>query len=143
MGTDAAFATLGIAVGSQPIAITRAFRALSRELHPDRGGDPRRFSAIVTAYRALQKAGLVRAEPVRIEPAAPFPERTENDRTPSRHPSPVESYYRRFLQGLDRAALEPDPPARSVQQKTTRAPIVAAYADRFAEILERELLRIS
>ena len=143
MGTDAAFATLGIAVGSQPIVITRTFRALSRELHPDRGGDPRLFGAIVTAYRALQKAGLVRAESVRIERVTPFPGRTDNDRTPSRHTSPVESYYRRFLQGLDRAALEPDPPTRPVPRKTSPATILAPSTDRFAEILERELLRIS
>ena len=39
MGTDAAFATLGVAVGAQPIEITRAFRALSRRSHPDTGGE--------------------------------------------------------------------------------------------------------
>ena len=63
MGTDAAFATLGIAVGAQPIEITRAFRALSRQSHPDTGGgEPSVFATVVAAYRTLQRAGLVRTE---------------------------------------------------------------------------------
>ena len=129
MGMDAAFATLGLAVGAQPIEITRAFRALSRATHPDCGGDRRRFEAVLAAYRVLQRTGLVTRTPVVVAP------------------SPVADRYRTFLRDLDRAAAivvtsappaaRPVPLAAPSTVSTTRT----SRADRFAAILERELGR--
>ncbi len=150
MGTDAAFATLGIAVGAQPIEITTAFRALCRQSHPDVGGEPAAFSAIVAAYRLLQRAGLVRAEGA--DPDAPGATGSleaaatvsaGSDPRMGRASGPAERHYRRFLDGLDRAAATPkvwiDPPAPRLHiVDGTR---VAGAT--FAEILDRELLRVS
>lgn len=133
MGMDAAFATLGLAVGAQPIEITRAFRALSRASHPDRGGDRTRFEAVVAAYRALQRAG-----------------RTQR----ARHaPTPAASHYTAFLRDLDRAAAMVITPVTTTPTATTpdattpvptgtpRPP--SASGARFAEVLERELQRFA
>ncbi len=151
MGTDAAFATLGIAVGAQPIEITRAFRALSRRSHPDSGGEPAVFAKVVAAYRTLQRAGLVRAEPI-VDTVAPGVDRpagatdvVSTARVPRtrRVPGPADRHYRRFLDGLDRAAAMPDlwidrsAPHRPVVDETRVAGAT------FAEILDRELLRVS
>ena len=132
MGTDAAFATLGLAVGAQPIEITRAFRALSRATHPDHSGDRRSFEVVLAAFRALQYAGLVTKKPT-PPPAAPT----------TQHPAPgaAAARYRSFLRDLDRAAAmivtsipeTATPPSLSV--RPDRA------SDRFAAILERELRR--
>ncbi len=151
MGTDAAFATLGIAVGAQPIEITRAFRALSRRSHPDTGGEPAVFAKVVAAYRTLQRAGLVRAEPIvdTDAPSADSPAEalgmvpTGRGQRTSRVPGPADRHYRRFLDGLDRAAAMPDvwierPAPRRLVVDETR---VAGAT--FAEILDRELLRVS
>ena len=161
MGTDAAFATLGIAVGAQPIEITRAFRALSRQSHPDTGGEPSVFATVVAAYRTLQRAGLVRAESTADAEAAgtgvpigargPVPDDGggRGQRT-SRVPGPADRHYRRLLDGLDRAAAMPDwataapnrridPPALR-NQRVDQAAVAGAT---FAEILDRELLRVS
>jgi hypothetical protein len=150
MGTDAAFATLGIAVGAQPIEITRAFRALSRQSHPDTGGEPTVFAAVVAAYRTLQRAGLVRAEtivdtqsPSADSPAEAIVVSTGGGRRPSRVPGPADRHYRRFLDGLERAATMPDlwidrPALRRLVVEETRE-----AGPTFAEILDRELLRVS
>ena len=151
MGTDAAFATLGIAVGAQPIEITRAFRALSRRSHPDTGGEPAVFDKVVAAYRTLQRAGLVRAEPI-VDTDAPGVDgpaealdvvlKGPGQRT-SHVPGPADRHYRRFLDGLDRAAAMPDlwierpAPRRRVVEETRVAGAT------FAEILDRELQRVS
>ena len=151
MGTDAAFATLGIAVGAQPIEITRAFRALSRRSHPDTGGEPAVFAKVVAAYRTLQRAGLVRAESI-VDSESPRSDSlaeaigvvsTGGGRRTSRVPGPADRHYRRFLDGLDRAAATPDlwidrlAPRRLVVEETRVA------GPTFAEILDRELLRVS
>ncbi len=47
---------LGVAPGDGPGEIRRAFLALARTHHPDRGGDPARFRNIVNAYLALTRA---------------------------------------------------------------------------------------
>ena len=129
MGMDAAFATLGLAVGAQPIEITRAFRALSRATLPDCCGDRRRFEAVLAAYRVLQHTGLVTRTPTTATP------------------SPVANRYRTFLRDLDRAAAMVVPSAPPVAR---HAPLAApsttnmtrtSRADRFAAILERELDR--
>ena len=175
MGTDAAFATLGIAVGAQPIEITRAFRALSRQSHPDTGGERSVFVTVVAAYRTLQRAGLVRAEST-ADAEAPGTGVPIGAKGPvaddgggrgqraSRVPGPADRHYRRFLDGLDRAAAMPewatampewatampdwataapnrriDPPA-SRNQRVDQAAVAGAT---FAEILDRELLRVS
>ena len=161
MGTDAAFATLGIAVGAQPIEITRDFRALSRQSHPDTGGgEPSVFATVVAAYRTLQRAGLVRTEstvdaeapsagvPIGATGAVPDGGGGRGQRT-SRVPGPADRHYRRFLDGLDRTAAMPDwtsPNAdRGIQPPACRHRIdqTAAAGATFAEILDRELLRVS
>ena len=129
MGMDAAFATLGLAAGAQPIEITRAFRALSRASHPDRGGDRRRFEAVLAAYRALQRAGLV--------------PRTSTSATPAPHAAPtshVAARYRAFVRDLDRAAAMVVAPVVSPPRAVVREQHPTS-ARSFAEILERELLR--
>ena len=151
MGTDAAFATLGIAVGAQPIEITRAFRALSRQSHPDNGGEPAVFATIVAAYRTLQRAGLVRAEHAADPEALGADGPTEEARMVPRRrgprmgrvPAVADRHYRRFLDGLERAAAMPDlridppTPCRPIRDESGEAGVS------FAEILDRELLRVS
>lgn len=174
MGTDAAFATLGIAVGVQPIEITRAFRALSRRSHPDTGGQPAVFATIVAAYRTLQRAGLVRADrsPVKpapasgvpIGPTGPVPDGGGRCQRSGRVPSSADRHYRRFLDGLDRAAAMPGWAAAMPDWAAAMPEWTSPNADRwidpppsrrhsvdqtavagatFAEILDRELLRVS
>ncbi len=132
MGTDAAFATLGLAVGAQPIEITRAFRALSRATHPDHGGDRCRFEVVLGAFRALQCAGLVTKQPA-AAPAAP------TSRTPV--PCAAADRYRSFLRDLDRAAAMIVTPIPATANPPTLSVRPDRSADRFAEILERELQR--
>ncbi len=47
---------LGVGPRDGPKEIRRAFLALARAHHPDRGGDPARFRNIVNAYLALTRA---------------------------------------------------------------------------------------
>ena len=134
MGMDAAFATLGLAVGAQPIEITRAFRALSRASHPDHGGDRNRFEGVLSAYRALQQAGLVPRTS------------TESAPTPQKAPScPVAARYRAFVRDLNRAAAMVVTPAMtpvvSAPPAVPREQHPSPSSRRFAEILDRELLR--
>ena len=143
MSTDAAFATLGVAVGSVPKDITRAFRALTRESHPDTGGDPVRFTEIVNAYRCLQRAGLVRNEPGDTErPAEAKVDPKLIDWVAKRAEPRVESYYRRFLQGLDRVTSQPDE-FEVASTRPSRSKRAGSVDVRFAEILDRELMRVS
>lgn len=151
MGTDAALATLGIAVGAQPIEITQAFRALSRRSHPDAGGEPAVFANVVAAYRTLQRAGLVRAEPIVGTESPSVGALAETlgvvssgraQRT-GRVPGPADRHYRRFLDGLDRAAAMP---GLSIDRPAPRCPVIdetRVAGATFAEILDRELLRVS
>ena len=44
---------LGVPTGATVAVVKRAYRALARTAHPDKGGDPARFRLIVTAYEAL------------------------------------------------------------------------------------------
>ena len=141
MSTDAAFATLGIVVGSHPRDITRAFRSLSRESHPDTGGDPLRFTAIVTAYRALQNAGMVYADGPTPALASQRPQPWREQPASRRAEPRVESYYRRFLHGMDRLVGQPDLPTGPIRT-TDRPMTVVSTPDRFAELLDRELLRV-
>eukprot|EP00793_Prasinoderma_coloniale_P003197 PRCOL_00005832-RA len=47
------WAALGVDVGASEEEVTRAFRALAREHHPDKGGDADRFVEIRAAYEEL------------------------------------------------------------------------------------------
>ena len=44
---------LGVPTGATVAVVKRAYRALARTAHPDKGGDPARFRLIVQAYEAL------------------------------------------------------------------------------------------
>ena len=134
MGTDAAFAILGIAVDSQAIEITRTFRALSRESHPDMGGDPQRFTAIVGAYRTLQRAGLVSAESADGASAG--------HHLGLRSVSTADRYYRRFMQGLHRAAARTESPSAERLSTLNANRSSSSHDDSFEAILQRELLRV-
>lgn len=52
------YEALGVRRGADEETITRAYRALARELHPDRasGGDAERFREVTEAYEVLSKA---------------------------------------------------------------------------------------
>lgn len=47
---------LGVAPGASPTELKAAYRKLARRHHPDRGGDPTSFRAVVTAYETLTQA---------------------------------------------------------------------------------------
>jgi hypothetical protein len=59
---DEALAVLGLPPDADGATVGRRFRALARELHPDRGGDPAAFAELDRAYAVL-----------RAEPAPPRP----------------------------------------------------------------------
>ena len=166
MGTDAAFATLGLAVGARSTEITRAFRVQSRASHPDHGGERERFERVLAAYRHLQQCGLVSrqidAVPAHAfaaaasgEPGSIISARTDFLRTQTvGRPCPVAASYRRFIRDLEAAAaivvtrptLAPAnahaSPARAPDGATTATTAQAtAGGATFAEILDRELLR--
>ena len=42
-----------VRAGATVTVVKRAYRALARTAHPDKGGDPARFRLIVQAYEAL------------------------------------------------------------------------------------------
>ena len=133
MGMDAAFATLGLAAGAQPIEITRAFRALSRVSHPDRGGDRRRFEAVLAAYRTLQRAGLVERQSGPVIPTMPPVPATAGG---------AANRYRAFVRDLDRAAAMTVTPAPkvTVPRRANLTPMrPSRTGERFADILDRIL----
>ncbi|XGW21264.1 hypothetical protein V3C99_004316 [Haemonchus contortus] len=47
------YAILGLDQGAEPAAVRKAYRELSKKLHPDRGGDAVMFDKIAKAYQAL------------------------------------------------------------------------------------------
>jgi hypothetical protein len=136
MGMDAAFATLGLAPGAPPIEVTRAFRALSRASHPDHGGDRTRFEAVLSAYRALQAAGLSGRTSHRSSPP-----RTRARAVAEAACSPAARRYRDFLRDLDAAAAihvaaaPPSIPAAPAGPSSR----VSHTGERFAKVLERVL----
>ena len=122
MGKDAAFVALGLTETARSTEITRAFRTLSRRTHPDVGGDPVCFAAIVAAYRSLQRAGLVdREQPTLATPAF------------------VDSYYRRMLRQLDQGTRRLESATRFRPSPVTQA----AAGERFADVLDRQLRQVS
>ncbi|CAN5820080.1 hypothetical protein BH23ACT8_BH23ACT8_21740 [soil metagenome] len=44
---------LGVPLGADRAAVTRAYRGMARRAHPDAGGDPAAFAALVAARRVL------------------------------------------------------------------------------------------
>ena len=119
MGTDAALAALGLSESAQSIEITRAFRALSRQTHPDVGGTNNDFATVVAAYRTLQS-------------------NRSSQQQARRTPTPAENHYRRFLRQIE--GLRTTSIRSAAPQPRTGQPMVTPSVT-FAEILERELLR--
>lgn len=143
MGKDAAFATLGLAAGASPTEITRAFRARSRALHPDMGGDAQSFAGAVTAYRTLQQLGFVRAEEAKAAgPSAkgqPVLRSQPHERVV---PSPVASRYRRFLSDLAFVASMPDGWTIAGRESANAVGYPVDHSGaHFEEILDREMRR--
>ena len=54
----AARSALGVGPDADQEVVRRAFRALSLQLHPDAGGDPDAFAALVDAYELLRALDL-------------------------------------------------------------------------------------
>ena len=54
-------ATLGVAPDADVLTVKRAYRAASREHHPDKGGDPVKFMALTLAHAALAGSETERA----------------------------------------------------------------------------------
>ena len=50
-----ALAVLGLSPTATPQQIKRRYRALAKQHHPDRGGDPRQMQKIIAAYEFLMK----------------------------------------------------------------------------------------
>ena len=152
MGKDAAFATLGLAAGASPTEITRAFRARSRALHPDMGGDAHLFAGVVTAYRTLQRLGFLGREdsapsttpvgPTTAVASAPASPSRSTEAVPSDRVSPVASRYRRFLDDLAFVASMPD--AWTIAGRESARDVGYAVDEsgaHFEEILDREMRR--
>ena len=98
----------------------RAFRCLVKSAHPDVGGDPALFVAVVDAFRAVTSAPT----PLRIAPPALSPR--------CRPRTPYDW------------AVGPTPPAAHVWAERAPASRRAPRdVPRFAEVLERELARLS
>ena len=55
-----ALAVLGLPPNATPQQIKRRYRALAKQHHPDRGGDPRQMQKIIAAYEFLMKDQLKR-----------------------------------------------------------------------------------
>jgi len=65
---------LGVEVDADLLTIKRAFRALAKELHPDRNADPRagvRFRELVEAYDHAVKDAAARATWATLRPNVP------------------------------------------------------------------------
>ena len=133
MSTDAAFETLGIATGSSTIEIKRAFRALTRDSHPDRGGDASRFAQIVSAYRELQRAGYVQVE------TTDWLVGGESFR--ARSHSRVENHYRHFARAINHVEASGIRASTHVTQFDRSRVVEPNQTNQlaFAEILERQL----
>ncbi len=99
-------ALLGVDADDPPETVRRAWRAALRDHHPDRGGDPLRFAAVVEAGAALglRSGGRPGTAATTRPAAATAPARSGGDP------------YRRFLDDLDAAArlrpLHAVPPGR-------------------------------
>jgi len=110
------WAVLGIAEDASFNDARRAFRGLVKGAHPDLGGDPAAFVALVDAFRAV--AG--EARPTRGTPAATPPR--------ARASTPYDWALRPTTPG-PRVWAERAPARRGVEQDTPR----------FADVLAREL----
>jgi len=53
--SPASYATLGLPPGADRAAVDRAYRALMKRHHPDRGGDPARAASINHAYADITR----------------------------------------------------------------------------------------
>lgn len=68
MNVSQARALLQVPVGSGQADIERAFRRQAQQTHPDRGGDPTHFQAIVHARNVLRRSRTRPPAPVVIVP---------------------------------------------------------------------------
>ena len=56
LGNQSAWEVLGVSVGASMAVITRAFRRLMLQHHPDHGGDPETCRKVIAAYAVLRNA---------------------------------------------------------------------------------------
>lgn len=108
---------LGLAPTASEAEIKRAYRALAKTAHPDRGGDPATFDRLTRAYEcALDDA----------------------QRRPPVVPTPFRNAFVRVGRGLDGATsvarLAAEPAMRRARRPT---PTASSHAMSFAEHLRR------
>lgn len=72
MDAAQARALLAVPLGSSRADIERAFRHHVRHAHPDRGGNPTRFHALVQARDTLRRSSTRRPAPVIVVPDPPW-----------------------------------------------------------------------
>ena len=102
MGTDNAYAELGLATGASEPEVKAAWRRLASQWHPDRNrsaGAAGRMQRINLAFEALRQAGFP-AEPGEVAPVKPAPSGADVEP----EPDPA-------------ARAEPAPPRRTIRRK--------------------------
>ena len=88
-------ALLGVPLGASTTTVTRAFRGAVLVAHPDHGGDPAAFAALVAARDLLLAEAPVadpparRADPFAAAAAAPAPPSVDLLDRPRRVPQPT------------------------------------------------------
>lgn len=104
MGTDNAYAELGLAPGASEPEVKAAWRRLASQWHPDRNrsaGAAGRMQRINLAFEALREAGFPE-EPGETAPVEPAPRPADVEPDPA---------------AVDEAAAPPAPPRRTIRRK--------------------------
>ena len=110
MGTDNAYAELGLAAGASEPEVKAAWRRLASQWHPDRNrsvGAAGRMQRINLAFESLRQAGFP-AEPGDVAPVEPAPAAADVEPDPAapKHAAPPRRTIRRKVRlSLEEAAL--------------------------------------
>lgn len=102
MGTDQAFAELGLPAGASASEVKAAWRRLASRWHPDRNASAQavaRMQRINQAFEAIQRAQLDRAPTAQTPspPAPPAPPEASAAQPPAQDPRPARPPIRRKL----------------------------------------------